>query len=173
MRKVCGRILVVTGHQAGNLAYIPEKFPDVKLIYNPGYRDGMFSSVIIGLKNARFDRIFLMPGDIPAVREETYRIMAQSDCDILLPAYRDQTGHPVLIKRDCACKILQGPYRSLHEFILYHGYKTVETNDPGILLDTDFPRDFIRLERYMKIHDHHSYGAHRLRQDHQPPFPVL
>jgi probable phosphoglycerate mutase len=65
-------IHVVIGHQADEMR-MALRHCNVELIVNPNYDEGMFSSVIAGIRNlpAFTEAFFILPVDIPLIRSLT------------------------------------------------------------------------------------------------------
>jgi molybdenum cofactor cytidylyltransferase len=146
MAVVARHIYVVVGWKAERVQELLEAYPQVVLVPNPYYREGMFSSVQAGIAHVRADRFFLLPGDHPAVHEQTFHRLLLAPGEIIIPTYRGRKGHPVLIDSQCVPEIRAQPtHSSLRDFIAMRGSTTVEVQDRGILLDVDTPEDYQAL----------------------------
>lgn len=155
MYDICSRIIVVGGHNYDLLCHTLKPYGKVKLIYNENYTEGMFSSVKEGILHIQQDKFILTPGDYPIIKKETYLKVLSADNDIVVPAYKNIKGHPVLIKSHLIGKILSGGYSSLREFINEYGFSTICTEDDGILLDIDTHEDYRKLmKRLSSVNDH-------------------
>lgn len=146
-------ICVVTGYQAKALEGALSGLP-VRLAHNARYFEtGMLESIQVGLLALPpFDAVFLLPGDMPAVHPHTFtlliRAQAATGAGVVRPAYLGRHGHPPLLTPRVTRHLLAfrgkgglraalSPYaRSAH---------TVETGDPGCLLDLDTPEDMQTL----------------------------
>lgn len=143
MADSCDRIVVVGGYKIENIRALLEKYNKVDLVYNKSYMDGMFSSVKTGLEHISGDRFFLTPGDYPLIKKETYREIADEEGDIVIPRYEGAKGHPILIDSRFIDEIVSSDdYSSLRDFIGKVGFKAVDTNDRGILMDVDTIDDY-------------------------------
>lgn len=149
MDSICDRIVVVTGFGCERLLYLATLYPKVQLIYNKEFNDGMFSSVIAGIRQCEADRVFITPGDCAAVSVNTYRMLAKAKGEISVPFYHGLAGHPICIGRRAVNRLLHGGYTSLHKFIDVYKYNAIEIEDKGILMDLDTPEDFQRVETYL------------------------
>ena len=58
----------------------------------------MFSSVLRGVKETSED-FFLIPGDCPFVKKETYLSLLKGKEDIRVPSYKGEDGHPIYISK--------------------------------------------------------------------------
>jgi molybdenum cofactor cytidylyltransferase len=140
------RIWVVTGWQAEQVAALLQAYPKVELVPNPNYRQGMFSSVQAGLAQVQASRAFLTPGDYALISPAVYPQMLQVQAEIVIPTYRGQKGHPVLLGQNAIAEILALPGDAiLRDYIQDKGFSTVEVEDEGILLDVDTPQDYTAL----------------------------
>jgi molybdenum cofactor cytidylyltransferase len=84
----------------------------ITIVYNPDYRQGMFSSVQTGVRRLRPEArgFFVMPVDIPLVRPATIlRLMEAAAANperIVYPVYEGKRGHPLLVPAGLAPAIL-------------------------------------------------------------------
>jgi molybdenum cofactor cytidylyltransferase len=143
MSNVCGRIIVVGGHEVERLRSLVANLHGVVCVENPSYRKGMFTSVKAGLAMVRADRCFVLPVDIPLVPASVYRTLLAIDADIVVPAYRGRNGHPVCLSKTVLPRILSEPDdSSLREAIRALGVCTVDVDAEEILMDVDTPQDY-------------------------------
>lgn len=152
MYNVCSRIIVVGGYKFENILPIIDKYPKAELVLNKNYRDGMYSSVKKGLEYIRGERFFLTPGDYPAIHTDVYESMLDTEGEIVIPIYKGEKGHPVLMKSHLIKEICQNStYSSLREFIRTKGFETVEVQDKGILMDVDTVEDYVKACQYVSL----------------------
>ncbi len=152
------RPLVVAGHCAAQVQSEAKRL-GVPTVHNPGYGDGMFSSVraaasaCAGLPD--LDAFFLLPVDIPLVRPVTITLLLHAyDGRVAYPVFAGERGHPPLIPAGLIPRILghdgQGGLQGLLE-----GQPGLDVPvwDRGILLDADTPDDFaVLLWRAARLH---------------------
>lgn len=153
--KSCGinDIYVVTGH---NSLLISEKLkdPDVKIVYNPKYDEGMYSSVIAGIEAfpKDIDGFLMLPVDIPNISKNTINSLCQifqnESFDIIYPSYNNRRGHPPIISSNLFEGIRSyngdGGLKKLlknYQDNIYH----LNTLDEGILFDIDTREDYNKL----------------------------
>ena len=143
MASFCSRIIVVGGHNIERLMELTRCYVKVQVVFNENYSSGMFTSVKEGIKHLKDDKFFLIPGDCPLVKRETFRQLLHARGDIVIPKYRGRKGHPVLMESSLKEEILREPDDSnLRDFIRRKGYETIEVEDRGILVDIDTWEDF-------------------------------
>ncbi|MYB64443.1 nucleotidyltransferase family protein [Candidatus Poribacteria bacterium] len=157
-------IIVIVGHCAEQI-HDKLKGRDVRIVFNPDYKDGMLTSVqrgvrSLGLENRQrlsADAILkdrcafsLMLVDQPFITSDLISkvIDAYSGTDkgIVLPSYNNRRGHPVIFHNRYADDILaldadSGGVRSL--FNVYSDdmhYVSVDTD--AVLRDIDSPEDY-------------------------------
>lgn len=150
-------IIVVTGHLSDKVEEklkditVGEKPSNVKIVKNNRYDEGMFSSIQAGLKvlSPDIDAFFLLPVDIPSVKENTVKKMIERyeniDDGILFPTFNKETGHPTIISCSLLEEILlKNPEGGLRDILNEHKDKWYyeELADRGILLDMDTKEDF-------------------------------
>lgn len=152
-------IIVVTGHLNDKVeeklrkdTRVEKKLKNnVTIVKNNRYNEGMFSSIQTGLKvlSPDTDAFFLLPVDIPSVKENTVKKMIERyekiDDGILFPTFSKEKGHPTII----ACSLieeilLKNPVGGLRDILNVHKDKWYyeELADRGILLDMDTKEDF-------------------------------
>ena len=95
---VCSRIVVVCGFRAEDIKKILIKYEKVDTVINDNYSDGMFSSILTGAMQIKEDRFFVVPADMPLIKEETSLKLLEVNEDIVIPVYKNKKGHPVLMK---------------------------------------------------------------------------
>jgi molybdenum cofactor cytidylyltransferase len=154
-----GRIIVVGGKGSAELRQLladrgREEGPPVLLVLNPVPERGMLSSVRIGIHEVRTARYFVVLGDMPFVREETYlRLMkAAADgsgqaADVIIPRWRGREGHPVLLSAEHTQAVLAADSRSmtLRDVLGPFPKRYVDVDDEGVCIDLDTPRDYRRM----------------------------
>jgi molybdenum cofactor cytidylyltransferase len=137
---------VVVGWQAALVEGVLAGYDRVTCVCNERYREGMFSSVRMGIARVCAPRFFLIPGDYPLVGTEVYRRMLAAAGDIVIPTYGGKRGHPVLLRTELVPEILARPAdSSLRDYIEAKGYVAIEVEDEGILWDLDTPEDYDHL----------------------------
>jgi molybdenum cofactor cytidylyltransferase len=143
-------IIVVIGYQAGAMLSALKPL-GVHAVLNRNFRQGMFSSVITGIKyvNRSCRAFFVQPVDIPLVRSATIGALIKKFMEtqekICYPVFMGQRGHPPLIPMGLADEILawQG-HMGLQGFLQTRDAACVDVAvpDEGILLDMDIPQDY-------------------------------
>ncbi len=139
----CERIIVVTGHNRELIESIFSANPQVVVINNPDYQEGMFSSIKTGLPFIQAERFFFLPGDIPLVAMEVFQKMLAVDAEVVVPVYKQRRGHPVLFRQTAIDKILNsGDITNLRDFIATQSPYLLEVDCPGISFDLDTLDDY-------------------------------
>lgn len=149
-------VLVVVGHRRCELHAVIRKTPALA-IFNPDFRQGMFSSIKAGLRALPIDieAFFVHPVDIPLLNHTVVNRLRQAYRDhpeqsILYPCYQGNPGRPPLIPADLLTTILQAQDRGGLRAVLAafpERILQVEVDDPGILWDMDVAADYQRLLR--------------------------
>lgn len=146
-------ILLVTGHRGAQVRQAVAPL-DVRCVDNPDYQNGMFTSVLAGIRalpeNCR--AFFIHPVDIPLVRPATVKRLAAvldtTPAAVIYPAFDARRGHPTLIRADLVAGILQWPGDGgLRAFLQRHEDRSMElaVADEAVLLDLDTPEDYSRM----------------------------
>lgn len=144
-------ITVVTGYRAADLAPVLGRL-SVRQVFNAGHAEGMFSSVLAGLRALppETDAFFLLPADMPLVASHTVRLLARAwrktGAAVVYPVFRGARGHPPLISARLLPVILAVGSRPgglrpiLAEYEPAAGELPVL--DEGVLLDIDTVDDY-------------------------------
>jgi len=150
------RILLVVGFRGDELAALFSADPQVLIVRNPLWDAGLALSLRRGIEAAESDELFLMNGDKPLVKPESYRLLAEeADRSAssgaapapLFAAYGGRAGHPVLVPRRTALgfKPRPGSGERMRDYLFGIGARLVECGDEGVLLDIDTPEEYERL----------------------------
>lgn len=146
----CDRVILVTGFRGDELAACYQDHPAIKVVYNPDYRAGMFSSVQCGVSHLGAQRFFLALGDMPEVTPDVYRALwACSGPDTcFIPACERGKGHPVLLPQRAIGLIGNAPAGStLREVIKQMETRVVPVSEQGIHWDVDTPAQYQQITR--------------------------
>jgi molybdenum cofactor cytidylyltransferase len=146
-------VLVVTGHREADIRSAIGDRP-VRFAHNPGYRDGMSSSIKRGIDAvteeahacliALVDQPQIGPDIINRV-VETYR---KDNTLIVIPTYEGRNGHPIILDLKLREQILAMDRRQgLRQVVHAHenDIARVEISSDAVLKDFDFPEDYERL----------------------------
>lgn len=143
-------IRVVTGYRAGDVMAIAGRC-GARSIFNPGFNQGMFSSVIAGVEDLPHvcDGFFIHPVDIPLVRRQTLidlqNAFKPGKTSVCYPTFLEARGHPPLISGIHIEELKTWMGRGgLREFL--NGYEADVMNvpvvDQFVLKDIDTPEDY-------------------------------
>lgn len=160
-----GTVVVVTGFHAEEVEAVLERYGDrVRFVRNPDYaRTDMLCSIRIGVRALPpCDAFYLLPGDMPVVRQSTFeRLRAARRPDrvsIIFPTLDGYRKHPPLIDAGMIPEIAsfhsEGGLRELwkrHEAKII----TVPVDDKGVWVDVDTPDDYHRCR---ETYDKERYG---------------
>lgn len=105
----CTRIIVVTGYQS---RLIEESIANQKVdfVFNPDYRKGQRTSLLLGIKSTSED-FFVLPGDIPMISDEDIfsTISLLETGSIARCFHNGIPGHPVAFRKENRDRILSYP----------------------------------------------------------------
>ena len=108
-------------------------------------------SLRLGIANLPdgYDGVIVLPVDYPRVQQETVtRLIAefsQHPAPVLNPAYKGKPGHPVIFARDVVTELLHPDLPHGARTVIEHhtaDARTIEVDDPGVLIDIDTPADY-------------------------------
>jgi len=150
-----GDIIIVTGNNSRELedVFSRDNDPQIHLVHNDGFRDGMFSSVHAGARELPrdIDGFFLLPSDCCAVSSDTLLTLTgefdkTGKTSVTRPKLNGQRGHPPLIPALYLDDLLShNGEDGLKGFLRPLPTLEIEINDPGFLLDMDSPEDYTNL----------------------------
>lgn len=145
-------LIVVTGNRTDEVSS-EARVNGMRPVFNPRYDDGMYSSVVTGLRalTPGFEAVFILPVDIPLVRASTVlglvRAWEGTEAQALLPTFRGQPGHPPLIRAQAVPHIVgwNGP-GGLAGALAMMLCEQLPVADAQILFDVDHEADFAEAE---------------------------
>jgi molybdenum cofactor cytidylyltransferase len=150
-------VLLVTGWRRNELV-AGIKHHDIRMVDNPDYATGMFSSIRAGISRLPPDGkgFFIMPVDVPLVRTATIKHLLDTAITnpgrIIYPTFNGKHGHPTFIPSFLIPEIMSWQKEGgLKALLDSHSKIHLETRvaDEFVLLDVDEPRDFATLlERF-------------------------
>ncbi|MFP4082964.1 MAG: NTP transferase domain-containing protein [Candidatus Aminicenantes bacterium] len=154
LRSEADKVVVVLG---GGAEKIKPKIGHGPLLItlNPDYKKGMLSSVQWGFKNLPPDTeaVLICLGDQPSISsdviDEIIHAYRQTKKGIVIPVYRNNRGHPVLIDIKYQKEVDSlNPDIGLRQLVYSHPEDTfeVEVRESSILRDIDDPDDYKREE---------------------------
>ena len=148
-------VVVVTGHEAHRVEE-PLAGADVRLVHNPGYRQGLSGSLRAGLAALpdSAEAAVICLGDMPLVTSaHVDRLVSAFDPDegreICVPVFEGKRGNPVLFARRFFEEItaLRGDTGARHLIGEYEEYVCeVAMDDRAVLVDVDSPRALREIE---------------------------
>src|SRR2546426_3694386 len=132
--------LVVLGYRADE---IEKKIHGARIVRNPNYARGMFSSVQTGLRAlpAATKLVLLALADQPRLQRATVsKLIATFKRGILVPSYNGRQGHPLLFANEYVPEILaMDETLTLKHFLANHPDELTRlvVEDEGALVDID------------------------------------
>jgi len=152
-------IIVVTGHENEKVENIIGKHKKIKFVYNKDFKNGISSSIKIGLSSIsnKAEAFFICLGDMPNVNQNIYNKLIKSRFnynkklrlehkkEIIIPTHEGKEGNPVLFSKFMKDEIMlvEGDFGA-KKIIESNKNKilNVDINNLGFLKDFDNPNDF-------------------------------
>jgi len=147
------QIRVVIGARADRINKVLQKWSDPRLqvVINHNYQVGMLSSVRCGINNLpqSTEYILFTLGDKPLITTKTFdkiiHILMEKRPEILVPVYKEQRGHPVIISSNLLGEVrsltgsggLRGLIKKYPEKVYRHPVMARE-----IIIDIDYYREY-------------------------------
>lgn len=147
---ICSKVIVVCGHNFAEVKSLLTAFPEVQVVENKEYMNGMFSSVKTGIKMVTAPRFFLTPGDHPFIDSEVLDSLLKETGEVIIPSTNNRKGHPVLIDSKLINGIImENEDSNLKNFLRQKTQNIVNVNNIGILIDIDTVEDYnLALRQY-------------------------
>jgi len=153
-------LIIVLGHDEKLIKDIVEPNNKIKFVYNDKFKDGVASSIKVGLNNIskKSEAFFICMGDMPNVNQNIYNKMIKSRFnynkklftknkkEIFVPTYEENEGNPVFFSRFMKEKIMEiNDDFGAKKIIKLNNEKTlyIPFKSDGIILDFDTKDDFI------------------------------
>jgi molybdenum cofactor cytidylyltransferase len=141
----CPRVILVVGHRGPELEALFAGEPRVRVVANPVWRQGMFSSLLCGMAEVATPRFFVTPGDMPWITAGVYeRLLECPPADAVFPVFAGRRGHPVLFDakvRYTAESAGPGAASGMREIAAGLACAEVPWEDDSVLRDIDVPED--------------------------------
>lgn len=151
-------ILLVTNPETQALVQnvIEKSGQRVLLLVNPHPEKGPFSSLRLALAAAPESSSFVCPVDVPlkapTLKEMRQAWLSNSQLEALIPSYKGQKGHPVLLSSELQRRLLQLPEESPQarldvalNAIAENKKKVLEIEDPFITMNLNTQNDLTAL----------------------------
>ena len=137
VKSIVEKVIVVTGHYNQEIKEFIKEDEKVQIVYNKDYEKGMFSSVLRGVKETT-DDFFILPGDIPFIKKETFEALLHGNKPVRFPTYKGKEGHPLFISKELKKSLLDEPIESnLRVYRDRQDKEAIEVDDKNILRDID------------------------------------
>jgi len=166
-------IVVVGGHAIETTAGLVAEFnrqrsacagavsgenPAIRVVANPGYASGMFSSVRAGARAMPAGAAaFLIPGDCPLVRPAVYAALLGASAAVAIPVAAGKKGHPVLLGAAVVAALAGADAAAasgnLKDFLAGFATELVPVEDSAIWRDLDTPEDYAALQELATASD--------------------
>ena len=137
---------VIKAVQASGLSWhvvLPEH---TQHVHNPGMADSIACGVA-ATRNA--DGRLVLPADLPLIQPTTLQFMAKAlydatqqatPCDVVVPLYQQQRGHPVGFSKACLQDLLQlTGDKGAASVVAKHNSLQLPVDDVGCVTDVDTP----------------------------------
>ncbi|MGR6757897.1 molybdenum cofactor cytidylyltransferase [Aeromonas veronii] len=143
----CQRVILVVGHRGEELEARYGSRPDIVVVHNPDYRQGLGSSIRCALAASDADYLFISHGDLPCIPRDVYhQLWLARGGEALFPTWQGEAGHPVLLPKSIARELATAPaQQSVRRWLQEHLHRMVPVDSPAILFDVDTP------ERYQAL----------------------
>jgi len=71
--------------------------------------------------------------------------------DIVIPMYKGKKGHPLLMKSYLIGELIKSKhYNTLRDFVNIKGFKSINVEEPGVLMDIDTMEDYKEILLYFQ-----------------------
>jgi molybdenum cofactor cytidylyltransferase len=140
-------VLAVVGYEAARVAAEHRELASVE---NERWNDGQLSSARVGIARALEEGapvILVHPVDLPSILVDTVRALLSHSTPhrATVPQHRGRLGHPLVLPRACAEKVLKlERAQTLEAALATIESEVVSVDDPGVDLNFNTPQDYER-----------------------------
>jgi molybdenum cofactor cytidylyltransferase len=137
---------VLKAVQASGLSWHMVLAEHTQHVHNPGMADSIACGVA-ATRNA--DGWLILPADLPLIQPTTLQFMAKAlydatqqatPCDVVVPLYQQQRGHPVGFSKACLQDLLQlTGDKGAASVVAKHNSLQLPVDDVGCVTDVDTP----------------------------------
>ena len=152
-------LIIVLGHEEKSLKNIIGINKKIKFIYNKDFKNGMSSSIKVGLNeiSKKSQAFFISLADMPNINQNVYNKLIKSmnsynkklasihKKEIIIPTFENQEGNPILFSKFMKNKVMSVDGDSgAKKIIELNRTKVLNVpfNNKGIILDFDTPEHF-------------------------------
>lgn len=145
--RFCSRVILIAGYRSDELIQKMRIYPNVIIVVNQNYQQGMFSSIKLGIEQVRSEYFFIAHGDMPCINEGIYQQLWQKRAaGSVFPGGEDYSGHPVLLNSALIQTVLKETECASMKSILKRFPRTyLNLSDDNIHFDIDTPEAYQRL----------------------------
>lgn len=141
----CNKITIVTGYYNLDYLDILSSFDNVQVIHNSDHELGMFSSIKKAVQHVN-SSFFLIPGDYPLVKDETYKKLLEGEGMIRVPVFNGRRGHPIYISEELIDDLRSEDIHSnLKVWRDKHNVNYIDIDDSGTIQDIDTKIEYRQL----------------------------
>lgn len=144
---ICSRVILVAGYRSDELIEKMRAYPNVSIVVNKDYQQGMLSSIKLGIDHVRSDYFFIAHADMPCIGREIYHQLWQArGTGSIFPGDEQYSGHPVLI--DSALKkVIANDVESktMKAILKKHPMTYLQLANSEIHFDIDTPEAYEKL----------------------------
>ncbi|WP_036827029.1 molybdenum cofactor cytidylyltransferase, partial [Photobacterium sanctipauli] len=143
----CSRVILVAGHRADELINKYQSYKGVKVVVNPHFESGMFSSIQQGVSWLETSHFFIAHADMPCVSPHVYYQSWLNRGDYtVFPGTIARSGHPVLLPESLKQPIAEASINdSMKAIIFRRSVKYLNLNSEAIYFDVDTPEAYSQL----------------------------
>lgn len=142
-------VAVINKYMKGNQyrSYVDKMRPLIQFLLNDNPEAGRFYSIQLALKALPIvSYVFLQDVDTPFITKNTLELLfsGRTPSGFVVPAYRNTTGHPVLLGQKVIQYIKNCPYQNtiLRNVLGQFYKKVVQVPDDGILININTQKDY-------------------------------
>jgi molybdenum cofactor cytidylyltransferase len=152
--EVCEPVIVVLGHNAGQIRLGIQRASQVSFAVNPDPERGMLSSLQCGLEAlpAATGAVMFTPVDHPGIQGATLEklavVMREEKAPLIIPTHRGSHGHPVCITRPLIAELLALPASAQARDVIHRHLREaclLEVDDSAVTTDIDDPAAYAEL----------------------------
>ncbi len=144
---VCSRVILVVGYRSDELIERIKTYPNVEVVINPDYEQGMYSSIRKGVELVRSDYFFVTHADMPCISRDVFELLWNNRAEgSVFPGSESHSGHPVLISSSLKAVIESATQQpSMKSVLKQFPMSFLGLSHSNIHLDVDTPTAYQNL----------------------------
>lgn len=144
---ICSRVILIAGYRSDELIEKMSAYPNVSIVINKDYQQGMLSSIKLGIEHVQSDYFFIAHADMPCIGADIYFQLWQArGAGSIFPGGEQYSGHPVLINSKLKSAVVNDVgSHSMKAILKKYPMSYLQLPNNEIYFDIDTPEAYKKL----------------------------